>query len=372
MRRGPEGGALTERRNEQSVLEVPGHVASLPGSPSRPSGAPAIVAGVIVVLSLVFLNIPYIALTPGPAENVVDLIVIKGAKTSPVSGRLLLTTVSLHEIKLGEAIIALFDPSSAIIPRSAFIPRGDTDKDVEQRTTQQMQESQVFAAAAALRYLGYTVPITPTGVRVEDVDPAAPAAAALHRGDVIVGADGATIRAGEEFRKAVHRHHVGDVISLRVVRGAKTVVLQTKTIARDPKAKTPDPIVGIITTDVPQVRLPLAVKIDSLGIGGPSAGLMFAVGIVDLLNHSDIAQNRIIAGTGEITVDGTVNPVGGVEQKVAGAKRAHAQLFLVPAAEADKACAVAGDLPVFAIENLKQAIAVLTNQAVASSRRCKP
>ena len=98
---------------------------------------------------------------------------------------------------------------------------------------------------------------------------------------------------------------------------------------------------------------------------------MFAVGIVDLLSPADIAHGRVIAGTGEITVDGDVRPVGGVRQKIEGAKRAKAQLFLVPRVEAREACSVAGNLPVHSVDTLKEAIRVLTDARAAAAHACR-
>jgi PDZ domain-containing protein len=249
-----------------------------------------------------------------------------------------------------------------------IVPPGQTSNDVQTHTTQEMSESQIFAAAAALRYLGYPVRTDPAGASVEDVTENAPAASVLHLGDTIVGIDGVTVRTSEDFRRAVLRHKVGETVSIKVMRGTQTIVVQTKTI---PRPEAPDqPIVGVLLSDVPQVHLPVAVRIDSLGIGGPSAGMMFAIGIIDLLSRTDIAHGRIIAGTGEITVDGQVRPVGGVQEKVAGAKHAHAQLFIVPTAESHEACAVRGDLPVYAVDTLKEAIQVLTDPRVAKTHAC--
>jgi len=343
-------------------------VASLPGSRSRPSGAPAIVAAVIVIIGVLGLNIPYFALAPGPAVNVFAITQITGAKTGPVHGKLLLTTVELQEIRVVQAITGWFRSDYQIVSRSTIVPPGQSSQDVQVHTAQEMSESQVFAAAAALRYLGYPVETTPSGVRVDDVTADAPAASVLHLGDTIIAVDGATVRTATQLRGAVERHRVGDALSLKVIRGTQTIEVRTKTIGR-PDAPS-DPIVGILTTDVPDVHLPLAVKIDALGIGGPSAGMMFAVGIVDLLSNVDIARGRVIAGTGEITVDGQVKPVGGVQEKVAGAKHAHAELFLVPTAESHDACVVRGTLPVYAVDTLTQAIQVLTDPRVAAARAC--
>jgi len=286
-------------------------VSSLPGSRSRPGGAPAIAAAAIIILSVLFLNIPYVALTPGPAVNVFSIITIDGAKAKPVHGQLLLTTVVLRQIKVIQSIAGWFRSDYQIVSRSAIVPPGQSTRDVQVHTAEEMSDSQVFAAAAALRYLGYPVKTTPSAVRVEDVTPDAPASSVLHLGDMIVAVDGKTVRTADELHAAEHRHKVGDVLTLKIRRGSQTLEVRTKTIAGTPTQESgtssgsigkhdapADPIVGIGTTDVPDVHLPLAVKINSLGIGGPSAGLMFAVGIVDLLSNVDVARGRVIAGTG--------------------------------------------------------------------------
>jgi PDZ domain-containing protein len=326
------------------------------------------VAAAIIVVSVLNISVPYYALTPGPAQDVTRLIAIDGAKTTPVSGQLLLTTVSLHDIRVAEAVRGWFDPSIAILSRSAIIPPGESVKEVEERTTEQMDESQVLAAAAALSILGYKVKVEPTGARIRDVAVDVPASKTLHRGDVIVGADGMPVRSADQLGGVVRRHKPGDEIQLKIVRGSHTIDVRAKTIGRpeNPAA----PIIGITLETIPRVRLPLAIRIDSLGIGGPSAGLMFALGIFDLLDPGDLARGRIIAGTGEIGLDGDVAPVGGVRQKIESARRVGAQLFIVPFGELDQACAVAKGMPVVGVDNLREAIRVLRGTPGTAVRSC--
>jgi PDZ domain-containing protein len=336
-------------------------------SSTYPSGAALVIAAAILVVALISLNIPYFAITPGPTEDVAKLVTISGAKTAPVNGELLLTTVSLHEIKIGEAVRGWFDGNFEIVSRSTIIPRGESDKEVEQRTVQQMTESQLSAAAAALTFLGYRVQIVQT-VRVHDVTPKLPASKVLRPGDVIVGADGRHISTVNEFRAVVQRHKIGDSIGLRVMRGSQTINIASGTVASQQEPGVP--VIGVHLQDLPEVKLPLAVKYKVLGIGGPSAGLMFALGIVDLLDPADLAHGRVIAGTGEIKIDGTVGPIGGVRQKVAGARRAHAVLFLAPKDELGEACTSARDLKVVGVANLREAITALRDPRFVSAHTC--
>lgn len=328
----------------------------------------ALLALVVLLLAVLRVQVPYFALTPGPAQDVSRLIAIKGVRTSPVRGQLLLTTVSLHEIRVAEAVRGWFDPSIAILSRSAIIPAGSSEQEVEQRTTAQMEESHVLAAAAALRLLGYEVKVEPSGARVSDVNVGVPASAALRRGDVVVAADGRPVRQAQDVKAAIQRHRVGDAIALRVVRGAQTVEVTTKTVGRPENPA--DPIIGITLEDVPRVQLPLAININSLGIGGPSAGLMFALGIFDLLDEGDLTRGRVIAGTGEIGIGGEIGPVGGIRQKVESARRTGATVFVVPTVELQQACAVAKEMVVIGVDRLEQAVEALRASRGSTARSC--
>jgi Lon-like protease len=343
-------------------------------APPRPTPVPS---GLVIVCALAIIIVAvfnfhissYFAIRPGPAPDVTRLIEITGAPTKPVSGRLLLTTVSLQEIIVAEAVRGWFDPNYEILPRSAVIAPGQTEEDAQRQTSQQMDESHQHAAAAALAFLGYDVRITPIGARVVELIPGTPASKVLRRDDVIVGADESPVRRDVELRNVIQRHKVGDAIALKVRRGKTTVTVRTKTVG-DPEDPT-RPIIGVaFLENVPDVKLPLAVNIESLGIGGPSAGLMFALGIVELLDSTDMTKNRTIAGTGAISLGGAVQPVGGVRQKVVAARQAGAVMFLAPLIELSEACAAAGKLTVIGVQNLRDAVSALRGAKVPDGRTC--
>lgn len=331
-------------------------------------GVALIVAVATIILAIFNLQIPYFAITPGPTENVLGLIEIKGAKTKPVSGKLLLTTVSLHEITVAESIRGWFDTSYEIISRSAFIPPGQSDEDADRRTTDQMEDSQQHAAVAALSLLGYDVKITPLAARVAEVTPDSPADRVLRSGDLIVGVDSSKVSRADDFGAVMKRHKVGDAISIKVVRDGRQITVRTKTVGRPDRLD--EPIIGVLLETVPRVDLPIAVDIDSLGIGGPSAGLMYALGIFDLLDQTDLTQGRTIAGTGAISLSGNVEPVGGVRQKIAAARRERADLFVVPLAELKQACARSGEMPVVGVVTLLDAVRALRGVPVPRGRSC--
>jgi PDZ domain-containing protein len=274
----------------------------------------------------------------------------------------------VDDVRIGGAVRDWIDPNYTTVPRSVLIAPDETEEEAEQRVTDQMTESQDRAGAAALSFLGYDVKITNTGARVLSVAADAPASRVLKRGDLIVSADSKPVTNPDDLAKVIGAHRVGDEVVLEVVRGSKRLTVRSGTVAHpdDPA----DPIIGVVIEAAPRVDLPLAVKIDSLQIGGPSAGLMFALGIVDLLNGSDLTKGRTVAGTGEISVDGTVGPVGGVRQKIGGARSRGATLFLVPLVELDEACAAAGDLSVVGVENLRDAVRVLTEGERSPERAC--
>jgi len=328
-----------------------------------------VAAAFVLVFAILLLQIPYFALTPGPAVDVTRLIAIQGAKAHPVKGKLMLTTVSLiPSIRVGEWIRTLVDSSVTVVARSAIIQPGQSEQDVQQQTVTQMRESQVAAAAAALQLLGRHVDIKYSGVRVIGVASDAPAANVLHAGDMIGRVDGRPVAKPIELVRAIHRHTVGQSVQLHVIRGTKAIDVTVRTIGRPNNKK--DPVIGVIIDSVPQVKLPIPISIDAQGIGGPSAGLMFALGIVDLLGTTDLTHGRFIAGTGEIGFDGAVGAVGGIKQKIEGARRAHAVLFLAPVDELKEACSAAHGLDVIGVANLKEAVRVLQGGRSPAGRRC--
>lgn len=343
-----------------------GHLKSVPGA--RPHGVLAWLALATLVLAVSLIRIPYLALTPGLAQNVAELIVVDGVETTPVRGKLLLTTVALHPIQVHDAVRGWIDPSVSIVSRSVIIPSGESEEVVQRRTTRQMDESQLKAAAAALELLGYDVAVEGAGARIEAVARDAPAVHVLRRGDVILEADGRPIRRPEDLVAQVQSRAVGQEIRLQLDRDGERLDVTVRTVARpaDPTV----PVIGVSIVEVPAVKLPLAVRIDSRGIGGPSAGLMFAVGIVDLLDQRDLARGRVLAGTGEIDLDGKVGRVGGIRQKVESARRAGAEIFLVPMDEMREACALGDGMVIAGVDTLTDAVALLEAGEIGAERTC--
>jgi len=220
-----------------------------------------------------------------------------------------------------------------------------------------MERSEKVAAAVALKQAGYDVEATPRGALVEGVASDAPAAAKLDSGDVIVAAGGKPIRTPEQLRSSFKTVHPGDDVVLRLRRDGKVQTVTVKTV--ESPNEPGRAIIGIRVAQAADIELPLKVDIDLGGVGGPSAGLPFALDVLQELGTNVDGGRRVVA-TGEIGLDGTVGPIGGVKQKTFGARKAGADVFLVPAGEnAAEARRYAGNLRIIPVESFQQALSAL-------------
>ncbi|WP_239313686.1 PDZ domain-containing protein [Frankia sp. Cj3] len=323
----------------------------------------SVLALVLTVVGL-SLPVPFVMLSPGPVTDTLGrpdgkpLIEIVGRETYPTSGKLELTTVEeVPKLSVLDAVHGWFDTDRAVVPRELLQPPGTSDEEARQENTAAMIDSQDQATSAALGELG----ITPTGTSVlvqQIMDASSPAAGKLRVGDVIVSVDGTAVSTPQQVQDAVVRVHPGQPVTVSFIRdgGAPAQTSITTVAARnDPRR----PVIGISTME--KRNYPFTVKIKLTDVGGPSAGLMFALGIVDLLTPGQLTNGRTIAGTGTIDAGGTVGPIGGIQQKLLGARRSGAVVFLVPVANCPDAreSAPAG-LRLVRVETLKGAVRDLT------------
>jgi len=301
-------------------------------------------ATVLLAAAVSLLPVPYVMLRPGPVVNTLGdtgknpLISVTGHPTYPASGRLDLTTVSLlggpgERITLWQALGGWMDHTVSVVPEEEIFPKGQTAQQTQQQNAEEMTTSQEAATAAALDELGITVPTT---LKVSDVDAKAPAAAAIKAGDVIVGVDGKPTDTLDALRSALGEVSPGQPVTVRVSRSGVERDVQTRTTKGD-DGRT---VLGVFLD--PVFRFPFQVKIEIENIGGPSAGMMFALGIIDVLTPGNLTGGKTIAGTGTIDSDGTVGPIGGIQQKLVGARDAGARWFLAPAGNCS---AVVGHVP---------------------------
>jgi PDZ domain-containing protein len=217
-----------------------------------------------------------------------------------------------------------------------------------------MERSEQIAAVVALRALGYEVKATPTGILVVGVAADAPAAGKLEQGDVVVEVDGVPVATPDELRRRIGRHTPGDDVRLVVLRDDRRVPVTVGTIPNplDPER----PVVGIQIDQAAEIELPVDVDIDLGPVGGPSAGLPFALEIARKLGR-DVTRGCRVAATGELALDGSVVPVGGLKQKTYGVRRSDVDLFLVPVGEnAAIARQYADDVRIIPVRSFQQAL----------------
>ncbi len=270
------------------------------------------VALVVVIFALNFYRLPVVALAPGPAEDVLGRVKVGGgARVYDSKGKLYLTSVGIDDdVHFFDAILDLANRDVQLRPRRDVYPEGESTQQVHQQNAADMDESKLLASVVALRLLGYRV--DPSAVEVTDVRPGAPADGRLLAGDRLVRAD------GQEFGK-----------------------------------------------------LPVQVTIDTGNIGGPSAGLMFALSIYDRLTPGDLTGGRRIAGTGQIIGDGSVVPIGGVAEKLVAARRQGATVFLVPRGNCDEADRhPPPGLLLVPVSNVRDAVAFLESRPGRPPPRC--
>ncbi|WP_213452577.1 YlbL family protein [Rhizomonospora bruguierae] len=311
-------------------------------------------AVMVVLLSVgMFMQVPYVVLGPGPtvdtlgSANGAEVIQVTGHATSTSAGQLRLTTVGVQpRANLYTAIRSWFDSEEAVVPRELIYPPGQTQQQVDQQNAQDFKRSQTSAETAALRELGF-----PVQVRITKVDPGGPSDGALAVGDILTGVDGVPAEDGEKLVELIRGKPAGTTLSIDYTREGRTVTARITTAGNPPA-------IGVRVEDQQPHPFQLSIKLDE--IGGPSAGLMFALGIVDKLTPEDLTGGKIIAGTGEIDGRGAVGPIGGIGQKLVGARDAGARYFLVPADNCAEALANAQpDLVMAKVTSLRDALAAL-------------
>lgn len=318
----------------------------------------AVSFGLAIGLIGAYVNIPYYTLGPGPAKDVEELVRVSGRRAYPSSGGFYLTTVSVstRPVSLFEALVGWVDPAVSVVPRRALIRPGFTDEQQSQYNALEMEESKYSALLAALRGMGINAPPI-AGARVIGVAGGFPAEGKLKAGDLIVVVNGRAVRDPAAAVNAITSKPIGSTIAVEIFRGDRRMRVQMRTIASPLRDERRTPVVGVRLA--PAVRLPFDITIDSQNIGGPSAGLAFALTIIDVLTPEDLSRGHTIAVTGTIGADGNVGDVGGVEFKVAAAEREGADVFLVPANEVELAKGAASKAKIIGVATLTQALAAL-------------
>jgi PDZ domain-containing protein len=306
-------------------------------------------------------TVPYVVLLPGPAFDTLGdagstpVLSISGHKTYPTDGSLDLTTVSvLDGVSLAEALRAWWSSSEAVVPREVIYPPEQNREETEARNAEEMTQSHDDATTAALRAVGIKGTET---VEVTAVSAGMPAEGLLEKGDVLVSVDGKKVADQDVLRSLINRKAPGATVVIGFLRKGKPGLVGIVTAAAkdDPKRA----VVGVTTQFF--ARFPVKVDIQLKDVGGPSAGLMFALGIVDKLQPGSLTGGKHIAGTGEISPAGVVGGIGGIAQKMRGAQAAGATVFLVPDVNCAEARAAAPSrLQLVRVATLQGALSALS------------
>ena len=316
------------------------------------------------VLAAISLPVPYVIVSPGPTFNTLGeyagepIVDISGVTTYPPTGELDITTVRERggpygPLTVGEAVWAALGSSSVVVPSELLFPPGVSSAEQRERSQAEFTAAQSNAVAAALNSLD--IPVTEQPI-VADVGEDSPAQGLLEPGDVVLSVAGQPASSTEAVVQQVRATPPGTVVPVVVERDGSPQEVQI-TLAAAPD----DPAAGRVGVVLRSVYSgPFEVDFSLSGIGGPSAGLVFALAIVDELTPGDLTGGKPIAGTGTITAEGQVGAIGGVAQKMIGAQRAGAELFLVPKANCDAVVgAVPEGLTVAAVDTLDEARAAI-------------
>jgi PDZ domain-containing protein len=294
--------------------------------------------------------------------NDIELISISGTQTYPTEGELDFTTVSefggpQDGLEMFQAIWGWISPDRRVVPRESVYPEGETEEANIARNVEAFSTSQSYAIAAAMDYLEQPVN---EQVIVTSVGMDTPAQDKLRAGDEVLAVDGVEMTTPEQVVDAVRSKPVGTDLNFSIVRsGSKLeVVVTSSTRPDDPATETNEATIPYIGIGI-DINYSAEFDIDFgvTGVGGPSAGMMFAIGIIDKLTPGALTQGKVIAGTGTIDPDGNVGEIGGIQQKLVGARDAGAVLFLAPEGNCDEVIGhVPKGLTVAAVASLEDAM----------------
>ena len=302
----------------------------------RVTAAVGVLALIGLVFAINFYQLPVIALSPGPMEDVLARLKVEGSRVYDSEGKLYLTSVGIDDdVRFYEALLDMANRDVQLLPRAELYPEEQDSTEIDKENAALMDRSKETASVVALREVGYE--IEPSGVEVTQVVAGTPADGKLRAGDRILDADGRAVASTDEVRAAITRHEIGERVAFRIDRDdtEKNVSVQVREADGQPR-------VGILLRDLfPDLPVKVSIETEN-NIGGPSAGLMFTLSIIDKLTPEDLTGGKRIAGTGEIALDGGVLPVGGVAEKLIAVRRLGVTTFLIPAENCDS---VRGQVP---------------------------
>jgi len=322
--------------------------------PSWPTVALSLGAIALAVAAILYLapSDKYIFL-PDEARPLAPLVKVEGEKQDRNGGGIYYVAVDVRQASILEEAFPSLHEGATLVPQEQVNPEGVDERSRRQSELREMSRSQEYAAAVALRALGRKVQVTTRGALIENVGGGFPAAGKLRPGDVVVAVDGQPVRNANNLTERMSTKQPGDTVRLRVRRGRETSDVSVKTVPNPRDSKRA--FLGVIISDDADVKLPIDVDINLGNVGGPSAGLAFALDLHEELGH-DVDRGRRVAATGEITLDGRVRAVGGVKQKTIAARRSGMDVLLVPGENAVEAKRYADGLQVLPVDSFQQAL----------------
>jgi Lon-like protease len=320
----------------------------------------ALTVGAILLITIVTLELvssrDYIFL-PDKAHPVAPLVKVAGGHDPSGTGGIYFVDVIVRKATLLEQMLGGLHSGADLFPADEVVPPGISSSQNEQVNASEMRTSQQVAAAVALRALGKKVTTSENGAFVSDVEPGFPASHGLRPTDVIVAVNGKPVHSPADVSRLMSGARIGSAFRFTVLRGGKHVGVPLATVAAAPGSKRG--VVGVLLAPNESIKLPVRVSIDAHGVGGPSAGLAFALDVLQELGRN-VDRGHKIAATGEIFLDGRVGPIGGIKQKTIGAREAGVDAFLVPAGQnAIDARKYAHGLRIIPVKNFQQALHVL-------------
>ncbi len=351
--------------DDLDVRDIDDRFAGVPPSlrpPARMPKWPFVVAAILLFLAAAIaaawpVDVPYYALSPGPVNDAGDFVEVEDGVEED-TGELLFLTVSLKEVNALEAFFGWIDPEVDLTRRENIRPVGVTEEELRRENLAQMDLSKQTAIVVALRQLGFEVTLEGNGALIISVIDGSAADGVLEENDVIVAVDGTPVEFSEDAVRLIGAYPPGATLALDIRRPTDESATEFEDLSiqvtlgvfmgvdeeGNEVVDEERGMVGVLLDNFNvETVLPIDIEIDSQNIGGPSAGLMFTLEIINQLSEDDLTRGHVIAGTGTIARDGSVGPIGGVRQKVFAAIDAGAEYVLVPAQNFDRARDAAGD-----------------------------
>lgn len=313
---------------------------------------------------------PYYVMEPGGAYELESRITLPDERRQAM-GRLAFTAVLVRPAVWADVARALVIREAEVLPREEALPHGMSQQEMNELNRRLIEESKLVAAMVALRAAGYSASVSGQGAEVISLIEGFPAQGTLRPGDVVVEADGQPIQTATELVEAIRRHQVGERVRLAVVRNGERVEVEVGT--RNSPDEPGRPVVGaMVSTRLLGVDLPFPVEVDTGEVGGASAGLMLALGVLDALTEGLLTRGHFVGGTGTLAPDGRVGPIGGAAQKARAAERAGADVFLAPRENAAEARAAARSARVIPVDSFEEAVRALCELPPAAGAPASP